>query len=62
MNFQEYASPCAHAIIACRYEAKNPFEYFGLAFTMESYWQTYEHFLIQINIENLESTTGIQPP
>lgn len=27
MNFQEYLSPCTHAIVACRYKAKNPFDY-----------------------------------
>jgi hypothetical protein len=62
MNFQEYGTPCTHAIVACRYEAEDPIEYFGMAFTMESYRQTYKHFVIPINIENLESTAGIQPP
>ena len=25
-NFQEYSSPCTHAIVACRYEAEDPYE------------------------------------
>jgi hypothetical protein len=29
---------------------------------METYRQTYEHFAVPINIENLDSTAGIQPP
>jgi hypothetical protein len=61
-NFQEYGSPCAHAIAACRYEAIDPFDQFGPVLTMETYRQTYEHFAIPINIENLDSTAGIQPP
>jgi hypothetical protein len=30
--------------------------------TIETYHQTYEHFAVPINIENLDSTAGIQPP
>ena len=26
-NFQEYLSPCAHAIVACRHEAEDPYDY-----------------------------------
>src|SRR6266487_3837680 len=61
-NFQEYRSPCTHAIAACRYEAIDPFDQFGPALTMETYRQPYEHFAIPINIKNLDSTAGIQPP
>jgi hypothetical protein len=34
-NFQEYLSPCMHAIVACRYEAKDPYEYFIDQYTVQ---------------------------
>jgi hypothetical protein len=62
MDFQEYYSPCAHAIIAIRFEAEDPYQFFRACLHMKAYRATYEHFVMPINIENLESTTGIQPP
>lgn len=61
-NFQEYRSPCTHAIVACRYEAEDPFNYADWNYSVEAYRKTYSHFLIPISIENLTSEEGVLPP
>ena len=47
---------------ACWYKAINPFDQIGTALTIETYCQTYKHFVVPVNIENLDSTARIQPP
>ena len=36
-NFQEYLSPCAHAIAACKYAAEDPFDYMCQKYTLNMY-------------------------
>jgi hypothetical protein len=62
MNFGEYLSPCAYAIVACRHESEDAFEYFIPQYTTLAYNKTYEHFLILVSIENLEPDDEILPP
>jgi SWIM zinc finger len=60
--FEEYDSPCTHAIAACRYKAEDPYKLFAEEYTMSAYQKTYEHFLPPFSIENLASTSGFLPP
>ena len=62
MNFQEYLSPCTHAIVACRYEAEDPFDYVDWIYSVEAYRETYSRFLLPVNINNLPSEDGVLPP
>jgi hypothetical protein len=55
-------SPCTRSIVACRYEVEDPYEYFIDQYIIQYYKNTYKHFLIPINIENLASDSGILPP
>jgi hypothetical protein len=61
-NFQEYLAPCAHAIIACKYAAEDPFNYICQKYTVNMYWKTYSHFLKPLSIENLPSDLSITFP
>jgi hypothetical protein len=61
MNFQEYLSPCTHAIVACRYEAEDPFDYADWIYLVEAYRATYSRFLLPVNINNLPSEEGVLP-
>jgi cytochrome c553 len=61
-NFQEYLSPCAHAIVACRYEAEDPYDYMDWIYSVEAYRKTYSRFLLPVNIDNLPSEDGVLPP
>ena len=61
-NLQEYCSPCSHVIIACRYEAIDPFTEFAEAYEVEIYRLTYEHFILPFSIEDLACNTDILPP
>jgi SWIM zinc finger len=61
-NFQEYRSPCAHAIAACRWAAEDPFNYGDYQYSVECYRETYNHFLIPVSIEDLLSKDGVFPP
>ncbi len=61
-NFEEYQSPCVHAIAACRYEAEDPYDLFIPEYTVKSYRSTYEHFILPVSIENLDLDTEIKPP
>jgi hypothetical protein len=58
-NFHEYLSPCAHAIVACRYKAEDPFNYIDNKYFVNMYRETYKHFLKPLSIENLPSEPGI---
>lgn len=60
--FQEYRSPCTHAIAACRYKAEDPYELFAEEYKVSSYRETYKHFLRPFSIENLASTSNVLPP
>ena len=61
-NFFEFQGPCAHAIIACRYDGEDPFDYFGAFYTLEVYRKTYRRSITPISIENLAADSFIQPP
>jgi predicted transcriptional regulator of viral defense system len=39
-GFQEYQSPCAHAIVAARYYGDDPYIYFGWWHTLDIYCAT----------------------
>src|ERR1700722_4927117 len=60
--FQDDQSPCTHAIIACRYETEDPFEYFIPEYSVSAYRKTYKHFLHPVSIENLALDPRILPP
>jgi hypothetical protein len=60
--FEEYKSPCTHAIVACQHRAEDPYELFAEQYTVSAYQQTYKHFLRPFSIENLKSTSGLLPP
>ncbi len=62
MNFQEYLSPCTHAIVACRYEVEDPFDYVLWHYSVKAYRETYQHFLLLISVENLASTDDVLLP
>ena len=59
--FQEYVSPCTHAIAASRYEAEDPYKLFAEEYTVPIYRKMYMHFLRPFNIENL-SAANVLPP
>lgn len=61
-NFQEYASPCTHAIAACRHACEDPFMYFSPYYKLSTYRNTYERFMKPISIQDLTPTESIQPP
>jgi hypothetical protein len=50
--FEEYDSPCTHAIVACRHAVEDPYELFAEEYTVSAYRKTYEHFLPPFSIEN----------
>jgi hypothetical protein len=56
--FQEYVSPCAHAIAAVQHIAEDPYKLFAEEYTVSAYRRTYAHFLRPFSIENLPSTTN----
>ena len=58
-NFLEYLSPCAHAIVACRYKADDLYDYMGWIYSVEAYRKTYSRFLLPVNINNLPSGDGV---
>lgn len=62
MLFDEYDSPCTHAIVACRHEVEDPYKLFAEHYTISTYRKTYAHFLRPFSIENLPSTPNILPP
>jgi hypothetical protein len=61
-NFHEYGCPCTHAIIACRHEGLDPFDFTDWTYSVEAYRMTYEHFLKPISTKNLPSDPTILPP
>ncbi len=61
-DFEQYNSPCAYAITACRYATEDPYSYVDERYSVEVYRRTYEHFILPMNIENLVSEQGILPP
>jgi hypothetical protein len=61
-NFQEYQSPCTHAIAACRHTSIDPFKKFGKYHTLKVYRHTYSWFLRPVSIQDLESDPNIHPP
>jgi hypothetical protein len=61
-NFQEYISLCTHAIVACRHEVEDPFDYAEWIHSVEAYRATYHHFLLLVDINNLPSDNEVLPP
>jgi hypothetical protein len=51
-----HATPCEHAIAACRHEAED------YQYSVECYWKTYSHFLLPISVEDLPSKEGVLLP
>ena len=60
--FQEYRSPCTHAIVACRHQAEDPYKLFAEEYTTPIYRKTYKRFLRPFSIENLASIPTVLPP
>src|SRR5258706_642038 len=61
-NFQEYRSPCAHAIAAIVKDAENPFDYFDISFYLEQYRKSYERSLPPVSIAALKKDGKTGPP
>ena len=61
-NFQEYESPCTHAIAACRYASIDPFKKFRKYYKLRVYRETYSWFVQPVSIQDLESDPNIHPP
>jgi hypothetical protein len=61
-NFQEYESPCAHGIAACKYASLDPFKKFSVYHKLRVYQATYSRFLWPISIQDLELDPNIHPP
>ncbi len=61
-NFQEYESPCAHAIAACRHASIDPFKKFRKYYRLKVYRETYSRFLQPISTQDLDSESAIYPP
>ena len=60
-NFHEYRSPCTHAIAACQYDILDPFHYVYWKYSVQAYRETYEHFILPVNIEDLPLEQGVLP-
>lgn len=54
-RFEEYDSPCIHAIVAYQHEVEDPYKLFAEEYTVSMYRKTYNHFLQPFSIENLQS-------
>jgi hypothetical protein len=52
-KYQEYRSPCAHAIACIQYLSKNPYSYFSLYYTWEVSKRTYQLPLRPITLQGL---------
>jgi hypothetical protein len=61
-SFYEYQSPCAHAIAAAKYQAKDPLSFFYNTYSTTAYRKTYGHPLPPISIEDLVVDDNIKPP
>ena len=62
LAFQDYQSPCAHAITACRYDGEDPLGYFLWCYTLEYYRKSYIKSLQPTSIEDLYVDVQIRPP
>ena len=60
-NFKEYALLYTHAIVACRHEVEDPFDYADWIYSVKAYRATYHHFLLPVNIDNLPSNNRVLP-
>jgi hypothetical protein len=61
-NFQEYKSPCTHAIAACKCASVDPFKKFSKYHKLRVYQETYSLFLHSVSIQDLKSNPNIHPP
>jgi hypothetical protein len=61
-SFYEYQSPCAHAIAAAKYQAKDPLSFFYNTYSTTVYRKTYVHPLPPISIEDVVVDDNIKPP
>jgi hypothetical protein len=52
-KYQEYRSPCAHAIACIQYLSKDPYSYFSLYYTWEVSKRTYQLPLRPITLQGL---------
>ena len=62
MNFHEYLGPYTHVIIACRFEAEDPYLYFHWAYGIRAYHKTYYNPIMPVSIEDLASDPEIHSP
>jgi hypothetical protein len=60
-NFREYHSPYTHAIAACQYDVLDLFYYIYWKYSVQAYRETYEHFILPVNIEDLPLEQGVLP-
>jgi len=61
-NFREYEAPCSHVIIVCKYDQKDPFDYFSDFYTTKAFTYGYRRPLPPVSINNLPLDPTIQPP
>jgi hypothetical protein len=61
-DFEEYISPCSHAIAVAQNQADNPLDLFYDMYSTEAYKATYSRHLVPVSIENLQSDDSILPP
>jgi hypothetical protein len=61
-DFNEYQSPCSHAIAAAKFLRIDSIELFDQYFTTQTYESTYRHTVLPVSIENLPRDDSIKPP
>jgi hypothetical protein len=60
-NFFQYQGPCTYTIAACRYKAKDPFDYFDSCYFIQKFRKIYKVPIQPVSTEDL-SVLYIQPP
>jgi hypothetical protein len=53
---------CTYAIVALQHEAKDPLKAFSKIYCVRTLRRTYQCFLLPFSIQDLESTSGCEPP
>ena len=60
--YEEYRSPCSHAIAAINFIGKDPFDYFHPCWTRRWLLKTYGVPMSVITIDNLKERSDLKPP
>ena len=63
LNFEDYQSPCSHAIACCLLSDKDPTSFFHSGYTLQAFRDTYKTLILPIiKIHNLKPNNQVKPP